>query len=1308
MRDRRHAEGSGVTDAAPSPRDGAAVSASRRRWRGLTLVELLVVVLVLAVLAAVAVPVVSSLIWRAHDARAEVELLGLHRQAATYALAEAAMAGGGFDEPAYRRALFEFDPQVGAAGPPEGVSRPADPDGGVPDGGFAELVVLGGESGAEDAPEPSLGPGGADVVDAAGFSSEAYTHVAVEVRDDGDAAGLAMRSRSGACVLVDGEGMDPAARARVEDRPRGDCGAAAAIDDAPDDGEEDGAQDEVVYEDEDLVCEHDDELGVHCYGRNYHGRVGDPEIGEWAARDPQRVLYPGEPDEVSGSESTVVIRDGDRLTVVGDPGVDADPADDDGEPQPGEDRELHEPGVVELPGGFVGAPIRVDAGDRYLVVVDEDGGTWVGGDRSFTPDELTLVALPGDEAATEIACAANFTCAVADSGAAYCMGYHEHGQLGDGTPPRDGDPADAWVAVQHTDPDSGEHADPGDGDTSPLDRAATDGLALALGEWHAAVRLDDGQVAAWGRGVEGQLGVGDGADDPADVGDDAPTSYDRNTARTVADLHPDDGGVGADGHLDDVDELYPAGPATTCAWRDTHNDYACWGHLGADDYTDLPTLDHTVDDRTSATVPRPDHLPDPGDSITGPGEGLADPVDVEWDGPFQGFSGELTDLETDEAGATYFLVTDSGDVVAVAAADATVQWSKSVDAALESVGVGQERVYVGDDAGVLHALDKTSGAEDTSWGDDGRAEVHDDAVAGVVASPARDLVFTASRDTTVRAVEADTGDERTDWGNTAGGGFHADSANHSANALTLSADGETLYAAMGALYGIDADTGAARLTSDGDPWVFDEWSYWSSRDVAHSPVDGWVYVVASGSTSGLRAVHPDTAEGRTDDDGSVWDGGTGTRVAVDVAPGSGTVTSLYRGSFSHIGDGRVIGVDPDSGDRRWAYPDLDDWAFAMAATPDGQTVVVGTRQSVYPISLDDDDEGLPVWERYQGPAPVGGAAAAAPEATTPDWGSPRSSGLGRMSSVAVDRAGDVIAVADRDGAVSGVDVASGDRVFRDATGSEGAETAMHPEAESMLTALDGGRAHDPSDGALLWAFDLPHRDPTATAAAISPSGDLAVAGYDRAYIRAFDPVTGYRYWTTDIREFFTGTSEVAALAFSPDGETVYALRGGWVAAVDTATGTVEWTSERWGDTSEISADLAVSPDGDTLYVASRTFGVIAVRTDGSGDQVMVDDGSGGSEPWHIDATANAVAVNPADGTVYHGSGSALVAADPEDGEELWRVWPFDSSVRAITVTADGAFVYAANRGSSSPWGDDSELYAFDADPDGDGAVVWEE
>lgn len=352
-----------------------------------------------------------------------------------------------------------------------------------------------------------------------------------------------------------------------------------------------GGDGQLTADGPDIVCDWPGDGTVHCYGRNYHGRIVPNEPAETVYE--RRPLVGAPPAAlVVPTHDNVVIVTPEREVVLRDPSGEFTPIID---PETSEPVRVspteREPVIRAVVEGDGPSPVIVKRPDRPPLLVGRDPVTGTVHSPS-APRELP--PLPGGRQLRDIECAANFICALATDGTVWCMGYNTNGQLGDASPIRPDQPADEWVQVRRD-------------ATTPV----TGATQLALGELHAAVATNTGQALAWGKASLGATG-------------DDNTTTDRNVAVAVCDLD-NAGRCTNDGspHLSGIVELYPAGPDHTCTLL-TGDRYACWGNF--DDTTHpVPTLLTQIPNRwtgvgslTGPSGPGGPPVPDPvlADNLT--------------------------------------------------------------------------------------------------------------------------------------------------------------------------------------------------------------------------------------------------------------------------------------------------------------------------------------------------------------------------------------------------------------------------------------------------------------------------------------------------------------------------------------------------------------------------------------------------------------------------------------------------------------------------------------------------------------------
>ncbi|MBT8492659.1 MAG: RCC1 repeat-containing protein, partial [Deltaproteobacteria bacterium] len=241
---------------------------------------------------------------------------------------------------------------------------------------------------------------------------------------------------------------------------------------------------------DDATCALDADGFVWCWGENDYGKLG---TGGPATSD-------GEP-EYRASPAVVLGLTGAIAITVGDEHMCAVLADGTAKCWGS-----NSSGRLGRPGSSTSTPLNVVVDDERTplsgvtaiaaglehtcVIVDGGVKCWGLGDEGQLGDgQLTTSNLPVDVvglAGTAVALTAgnNHTCALTDSGQAFCWGANADGQIGDGTV----------------------------GDPSAVATLVGAGLAVAsieAGHAHTCARGDDSTVYCWGDNSRGQLGNGD-------------------------------------------------------------------------------------------------------------------------------------------------------------------------------------------------------------------------------------------------------------------------------------------------------------------------------------------------------------------------------------------------------------------------------------------------------------------------------------------------------------------------------------------------------------------------------------------------------------------------------------------------------------------------------------------------------------------------------------------------------------------------------------------------------------------------------
>ena len=214
---------------------------------------------------------------------------------------------------------------------------------------------------------------------------------------------------------------------------------------------------------------------------------------------------------------------------------------------------------------------KISTGTTHTCTILDDGSVSCWGDNSVGPigdgtttDRSTPTqtsSLGTDRTAVAIAAGWGHTCVILDDGSVSCWGDNSDGQLGDGTT------TDRLTPTP----------------TSSLGFGRT-AVAIATGQYHTCVILDDGSVSCWGRNDNGRLGDG--------------TTTDRLTPTQTSSLGIDRTAVAID-----------LGNYHTCAILDDGS-VSCWGQnikgqLGDGTNTDRNTptqISSLGTDRTAVSI----------------------------------------------------------------------------------------------------------------------------------------------------------------------------------------------------------------------------------------------------------------------------------------------------------------------------------------------------------------------------------------------------------------------------------------------------------------------------------------------------------------------------------------------------------------------------------------------------------------------------------------------------------------------------------------------------------------------------------
>ncbi|HJN55035.1 MAG TPA: hypothetical protein QF646_01445, partial [Candidatus Poseidoniales archaeon] len=174
--------------------------------------------------------------------------------------------------------------------------------------------------------------------------------------------------------------------------------------------------------------------------------------------------------------------------------------------------------VVSVDSGLsAGSTNIISSGDSHTCAVLDDGSVrcWgendhgqLGDGTSSSSSTPVSVALPVDSIAISVASGKEHTCALLSTGEVLCWGAGSYGRLGND------ESADSAFPVLVSTPD---------------DSVA---IAIAAGDFHTCLILDDDSVKCWGRGLLGRLGLGDTANS------DVPRSVSVPAAELVREAGP--------------------------------------------------------------------------------------------------------------------------------------------------------------------------------------------------------------------------------------------------------------------------------------------------------------------------------------------------------------------------------------------------------------------------------------------------------------------------------------------------------------------------------------------------------------------------------------------------------------------------------------------------------------------------------------------------------------------------------------------------------------------------------------------------
>lgn len=192
------------------------------------------------------------------------------------------------------------------------------------------------------------------------------------------------------------------------------------------------------------------------------------------------------------------------------------------------------PVIVQLPLGRTAKQVTAGQYHSCAILDDNKAYCWgyndsgeLGDGSSTTSSTPVAVQLPSGLTAKQISVGSKYTCAILDDNKAYCWGYNMNGQLGNGSTTNSSTP----VAVQ-----------------LPSGRTAKQ---ISAGYTYNCAILDDNKAYCWGENTNGQLGNGNTTNSPTPVAVQLPPG---RTAKQIS-----------------------AGSEYTCAILDNNKVY-CWGY----------------------------------------------------------------------------------------------------------------------------------------------------------------------------------------------------------------------------------------------------------------------------------------------------------------------------------------------------------------------------------------------------------------------------------------------------------------------------------------------------------------------------------------------------------------------------------------------------------------------------------------------------------------------------------------------------------------------------------------------------------
>lgn len=257
-----------------------------------------------------------------------------------------------------------------------------------------------------------------------------------------------------------------------------------------------------------------------------------------------------------------------------------------------------------------------------------------------------------------------------------------------------------------------------------------------------------------------------------------------------------------------------------------------------------------------------------------------------------------------------------------APAKAELAWTFTAGKPIKgAAAIAHGRVFVGDDAGILHAVDLASGKEKWSFKTESAIEATPLILDGTV--------FVGSSDSNLYAIDAESGASK--WKYVTG-----DKILGGANYARAPGGGQTwilIGSYDSSLHCVDAATGKAVWTLETDNYINGTPAVLPTGEVIFGGCDSYIHVVKIADGKPLRQIESQAY----------------IASSVAVADGLG-----YVGNYGNV----VICFDPKSGAILWTYRDRNFPYFSSAALTEDRVIIGGRDKRLHCL---DRANGKPVW-----------------------------------------------------------------------------------------------------------------------------------------------------------------------------------------------------------------------------------------------------------------------------------------------------------------------------------------------------------